>query len=63
MDTPITTVSIAELADRAARLAIETMEPQPNPFEPGSADHVEFNKRFEVAMRRHSAHPEGEGTA
>jgi hypothetical protein len=63
MDAAITTVSIAELADRAARLAIQTMEPQPNPFEPGTADHTEFAKRFDVAMVRHSAHPEGEGTA
>jgi hypothetical protein len=63
MDAPITTASIAELADRAARVAATTHEPQTNPFNASTPDHLEWARRYEVALLRHSAHPEGEGTA
>lgn len=63
MDASITQVTIAELADTAARRAVETHEHQPNPFEAGTSDAIEFKRRYEIALLRHSQHPEGEGTA
>lgn len=63
MDTSITQVSIAELADLAARKAVETGEKQDNPFDPGTADHEEFHRRYCIANLRHSPLPGTEASA
>jgi hypothetical protein len=55
--------TIAQLADAAARLAVETHETQPNPFDEGSPDAIEFQRRYEIALLRHSQHEEGEASA
>ena len=63
MDAPVRPLTIAEEADALARIAVESGEPQANPYEPGSSRHAEFSKRYQVAILRHSA-PEGaEGSA
>lgn len=63
MDSAIRTLTIAEAADQAARLAVTTGEPQANPHTPGTSDAIDWQQRYEVALLRHSAAPDGEGTA
>lgn len=63
MDSSIRIVDLAELADRAARIAVQTHERQENPFEPGTLQAKDWQRRYEVALLRHSAHEESEGSA
>lgn len=64
MTDTIRPASIAELADIAARLALETHEAQPNPFPAGTPEHDEFGRRYNIAKLRLSAEAlEGEASA
>lgn len=55
--------TIAEQADRAARLAVETFTHEPNPHEEGSHDAKEYDRCYRIALERLSAAVEGEASA
>jgi hypothetical protein len=62
-DLNIHLITIAESADAAARVAVETFTQQPNPFDMGTADYMEWHKRYCVALVRHSTAKECEVSA
>lgn len=63
MDASISQVTIAQQADLAARKAVATFEPQPNPHTPGTPDAMEWARRYHVALLRHSQPEDAEASA
>lgn len=58
MSDPIRAISLAESADLAARRAVETQEPQPNPHPAGSTEALQWHSAYCRYLLLHGA-PEG----
>jgi hypothetical protein len=62
-DFSIRPITITEQAMRAAQLAAETGEHQPNPHPEGTPEHLRWNAGYTRALQHHAAAEGVEGSA